>query len=99
MSTKAPKSTTTAPSASPREDAPDATRQRDAAGNTRDARAPQPPPPVFDAADAKPVKPYRHEPTARTVAFHQDAGDGRTHLFSVTRAWIATVSAEGLMPA
>lgn len=51
--------------------------------------------PVFDPARARPVAPYRHEPTGRTVALHQVDGE-QAHLFSATGVHVATVAkAEG----
>ncbi len=46
--------------------------------------------PGFDSSKAVEKTPaYRHEPTARTVGFEQDLGDGRKALFSATRQFIA----------
>ncbi len=50
-------------------------------------------PPAFDPVNAKPVDLYRHEPTARTVAFHQVDAAGVTHLYSATGGHIAAQSA------
>lgn len=56
-----------------------------------------PPPPAFSITTAAAVKPpYRHEPTARTVAYHQPGPTGTTHLFSVTGAFVATVPTDSL---
>lgn len=50
--------------------------------------------PAFDPATAKRVTPWRHEGTARTVAFHQPGEGGRIELFSATRVHIAGASAD-----
>lgn len=50
--------------------------------------------PALDRKKAKRVpQPYRHEPTARTVAWEQEDG-GDKHLFSATRQYIATEKAK-----
>jgi hypothetical protein len=49
------------------------------------------PTPIINAIGTA-VPPYRHEPTARTVAWHQLGIDaGTTNLFSATGQWIAPV--------
>ncbi|MDF3058021.1 MAG: hypothetical protein K0R17_2236 [Rariglobus sp.] len=50
--------------------------------------------PVLDLKVAKSIPAYRHEKTARTVAYHQAAGDVDVHLFSATGNFIATVTRE-----
>jgi hypothetical protein len=53
------------------------------------------PTPTFDIETAVAVSPWRHAPTARTVAFHQPSETpGYTELFSVTRQWIAVATNE-----
>lgn len=50
--------------------------------------------PDFDKSKAVEMKPaYRHEPTARTVGYEQDLGDGRKALFSATFQFIAAEGA------
>ena len=46
--------------------------------------------PNFDAALAKKIASYLHEPTGRTVGYHQPTGNGRTHLFSPAGFFVAT---------
>jgi predicted enzyme related to lactoylglutathione lyase len=46
--------------------------------------------PTFDSALAEKVAPYLHERTGRTVAYHQHAADGQTHLFSSNGFFVAT---------
>ncbi len=46
--------------------------------------------PKFDAALAKKIASYLHEPTGRTVGYHQLAADGRTHLFAPNGFFVAT---------
>jgi len=36
---------------------------------------------AFDETKAIACEPYRHEPTARTVAYQQPGANGETHLF------------------
>lgn len=53
------------------------------------------PDPIFNPATAVPVTPWRHAPTARTIAFHQPAAtEGFTDLFNVTKAWVAVETDE-----
>ena len=49
--------------------------------------------PTFDEKTAKPVEPYRHEPTGRTVAFEQGPD-----LFSTTGVFVATAPAPKPIP-
>lgn len=49
------------------------------------------PDPVLDRKTASSIPAYRHAKTARTVAYHQKAGDAGVHLFSATGNFIATV--------
>jgi predicted enzyme related to lactoylglutathione lyase len=46
--------------------------------------------PKFDAGIAHEVTPYLHQPTGRTVAYHQPTADGRMHLFSPNGVFVAT---------
>jgi len=46
--------------------------------------------PKFDAALAKKIASYLHEPTGRTVGYHQPSADGRMDLFSPTGFFVAT---------
>jgi predicted enzyme related to lactoylglutathione lyase len=46
--------------------------------------------PKFDSALAKKIASYLHEPTGRTVGYHQPAADGRMNLFSPTGFFVAT---------
>lgn len=51
------------------------------------------PDPTFDNETATAVTPWRHAPTARTVAWHQPSEtEGFTDLFSITRRFIATAT-------
>lgn len=59
------------------------------------AAAPAADNPAFDASKAAAMPtPYRHEPTARTVAYEQPLGDGKKALFSATRVFVAVVNGE-----
>ncbi|MDR2981991.1 MAG: hypothetical protein LBV12_07055 [Puniceicoccales bacterium] len=60
--------------------------------------APPPPPPPFDGKIAQAVKKaFRHDGTARTVGYVQEADTpDQVHLFTITKAFIATVTAEEL---
>lgn len=46
--------------------------------------------PKFDTAVARKVKSYLHQPTGRTVGYHQPTADGCLHLFSPTGFFVAT---------
>jgi hypothetical protein len=52
------------------------------------------PDPTFNSSTAVAVAPWRHAPTARTVAWHQPGATGFTDLFSATRLFIATATDE-----
>lgn len=60
---------------------------------TPDTVPPVPAVPVIDQKTAFPVKPRRHEPSGRTIGFHQKAGETGVHLFSPTGNFIDTVPA------
>lgn len=52
--------------------------------------------PAFDEKTAQAIPHanlYRHEPTARTVGFHQPSESKTVHLFSLGRQFIATEKA------
>ena len=49
--------------------------------------------PKFDASLARKIEPYLHEPTGRTVGYHQATGDGRLDLFAPNGLFVATETA------
>ena len=54
--------------------------------------------PKFNASLARKVEAYLHEPTGRTVAYQQPAGEGRVNLFAPNGFFIATeTTAKGSM--
>lgn len=55
--------------------------------------------PEFDRATAVAVPAYRHEPTARTVAFEQPLDGNKKALFSATRVFIARADGAAKQPA
>jgi hypothetical protein len=68
-------------------------KQPDPTPQTDTQPAPTPPtdtPPAFDQGTAVwQEPPYRHEPSARTVAWHQPLPGGRTALYTATGQLIA----------
>ncbi len=58
-----------------------------------EAKPARPVAPAFSPDRAEPCAPTRHELTGRTFCFRQADGT-QTHLFSATRLFVATVSAQ-----